>query len=199
MLEWLKEKIDMTKARVSMTKARHDIGNGIEEVNKKLKEIDERRKRYKIDDCVACPDTPSSFIDPRMARVRMTSASMLIGIDESKEAVIKMLSHDDMKTRVVSVFGFGGLGKTTLAKATYDQLKQNYECGAFVSVGRNPDLVKVFKDILYDLDKGNYGDIHSTQKGADLLIRELQEFLRDKSTLAVSATSSRSVILNTKR
>nr|TKW22690.1 hypothetical protein SEVIR_4G244700v2 [Setaria viridis] len=169
----------------SKTMARYDIANAIEEVNKKLKEIAERRQRYKIDDCVASPATPSSCIDPRIAPVYSTSASMLIGIDESKEAVIKMLSHDDMKTRVVCVFGFGGLGKTTLAKATYDQLKQNYECGAFVSVGQNPDLVKVFKDILCDLDKVNSRDIHSTQKGADLIIRQLLDFLRDKRYLIV--------------
>ncbi|TKW02363.1 hypothetical protein SEVIR_8G238750v4 [Setaria viridis] len=176
-LKRLKEKIGTL---FSKTVALHDIANAIEEVKKKLKEIAERRQRYKIDDWVASPATPSSCIDPRIAPVYSTSASMLIGIDESKEAVIQMLSHDDMKTRVVFVLGFGGLGKTTLAKATYDQLKQNYECGAFVSVGRNPDLVKVFKDILYDLDKHNSGDIHSTQKGADLLIRQLLDFLRDK-------------------
>ncbi|KAK8448165.1 hypothetical protein SEVIR_8G238750v4 [Setaria viridis] len=181
-LKRLKEKIGTL---FSKTVALHDIANAIEEVKKKLKEIAERRQRYKIDDWVASPATPSSCIDPRIAPVYSTSASMLIGIDESKEAVIQMLSHDDMKTRVVFVLGFGGLGKTTLAKATYDQLKQNYECGAFVSVGRNPDLVKVFKDILYDLDKHNSGDIHSTQKGADLLIRQLLDFLRDKRYLIV--------------
>ncbi|KAJ1256963.1 hypothetical protein BS78_K262200 [Paspalum vaginatum] len=181
-LKRLKEKIGVL---FSKTMARHDIANAIEEVNRKIKEIAERRQRYKLDDHVASPATPSTGIDPRIALVHGTSASMLVGIDEPREAVLKMLSHDDTKTRVVSVLGFGGLGKTTLAKATYDQLKQNYECGAFVSVGRNPDLVKVFKDILYDLDKDKFRDIHSTQKGADLLIRQLLDLLRDKRYLIV--------------
>ncbi|KAJ1276950.1 hypothetical protein BS78_05G256000 [Paspalum vaginatum] len=185
--EWLKEKMG---SLFSKTKARHDIAGAIEEVNKKVKEIAERRSRYKLDHRVASPATPSSYYDPRIARVHGTKASLLVGIDERKDAVIKMLSREDddmyvKKANIVSLVGFGGVGKTTLAKATYDQLIQNFECGAFVSVGRNPDLVKVFKDILFDLHKDNFKEIHSTQRGADLLIRELLDFLGDKRYLIV--------------
>ncbi|KAJ1256610.1 hypothetical protein BS78_K342100 [Paspalum vaginatum] len=169
--------------------ARHSIANAIDEVNKKVKEIAERRHRYKLDDRVASAATPSSSIDPRIALVHRTNVSLLIGIDERKDAVIKMLFHDDgmfsKKANIVSLLGFGGIGKTTLAKAIYDQLKHKFKCGAFVSIGRNPDLVKVYKDILFDLDKDKFKEIHSTQRGADLLIRELLEFLGNKRYLIV--------------
>ena len=41
-------------------------------------------------------------------------------------------------------------------------------------------MVKVFKDILFDLDKKKYEKIHNTRRGVALLIREVQEFLENK-------------------
>jgi len=90
--------------------------------------------------------------------------------------------HDasDKKMKMVSVVGVGGLGKTTLAKAVYEKLKSQYDCGAFVSIGRDHDLVKVFKDILFRLDSENHKDIHNTERGVELLIHQLREFLKKK-------------------
>ncbi|XP_039802979.1 disease resistance protein RGA5-like isoform X1 [Panicum virgatum] len=90
-----------------------------------------------------------------------------------------------MNTRiVVSIAGFGGLGKTTLAKAVYDEIKGQFDCTAFVSVSRNPDATKLLKDILYELHKGG------EHPGANLdeikhLIDLVRDFLRNKRYLIV--------------
>ena len=84
-----------------------------------------------------------------------------------------------MNTRiVVSIAGFGGLGKTTLAKAVYDKIKGQFDCTAFVSVSRNPDAKKLLKDILYELHK------REEYPGANLdeikhLIDLVRDFLRN--------------------
>ena len=75
--------------------------------------------------------------------------------------------------------GAGGLGKTTLAKAVYDELSTGYDCRAFVSVGRNPDLVQVFTSIFLLLDQENYKAIRDV-KDLQLLIGELRKFLVNK-------------------
>ena len=82
--------------------------------------------------------------------------------------------------RIVSIVGFGGLGKTTLAKAVYDKLKPQFNCMAFVSVSRDPDIIKVLKDILYELDKKGYKDIHNTALGQQQLTDIVHEFLINK-------------------
>ncbi|WVZ49802.1 hypothetical protein U9M48_001128 [Paspalum notatum var. saurae] len=110
----------------SKTKVRHRIANAIEEVKEKLKEIDERRRRNKLNDLV------SSCVDPHIARVHSINVSLLIGIDEAKKKVLKMLSHDDdissaRMTKVVSLVGFG-VGKTTLAKADLVHLRCLVNC-----------------------------------------------------------------------
>ena len=83
-----------------------------------------------------------------------TKTADLVCIVEAMEELITMMTKgDDMSTqqRIVSVVGFGGLGKTTLAKAVYDKLKGKFDCTAFVPVGRNSNLKKVFKDKSIDL------------------------------------------------
>ena len=59
----------------------------------------------------------------------------------------------------------------------YDKLKGKSNCTAFVPVGRNPDLKKVFKDILIKLEKQQYMDFNFTILDERQLIYELRDFL----------------------
>ena len=172
----------------SKAKARRGIAGAIEDIKKNLEELAKRRLKYKLDDNVCKPLATSSTLDPCM-KAMCKEVTRLIGVDKSRDELISMLNNpsqpDDVApdkkiTKKVSIVGVGGLGKTTLAKAAYDNLKSQYDCAAFVSVGRDHDLDKVFKDILFDLDKIKYDNIHNTRRGVALLIREVQEFLENK-------------------
>jgi disease resistance protein RPM1 len=110
-----------------------------------------------------------------------TEATKVVGLQEAKKEVIKMLEGDGgQQKRIVSIAGFGGLGKTTLAKAVYDDIKAQFGCTAFVSVSRNPDTQKLLKDMLYQLDKKTFADIHSKMLDERLLIDEAIVFLGNK-------------------
>ncbi|KAJ1276717.1 hypothetical protein BS78_05G235800 [Paspalum vaginatum] len=171
----------------SKAKARRDIAGAIEDIKEHLKEVAERRLKYRLDDIMSKPPATTSTIDPRLTTM-YKEVSQLIGVDKSRDELISMLMPSELDgdrqykniTKKISIVGVGGLGKTTLAKAVYDKLKSQYECGAFVSVGRELDLVKFFKDILFNLDKGKYKKIHNDGRGVDLLTCELQEFLKNK-------------------
>jgi len=96
------------------------------------------------------------------------------------------VSGNSNKMVIVSVVGGGGLGKTTLAKAVYDELSPDYDCQAFLSVGRNPDLVQVFTSIFFLLDKEKYTAIRDV-KNLQLLIGELRKFLEIKRYELISS------------
>ncbi|XP_066336034.1 disease resistance protein RGA5-like isoform X4 [Miscanthus floridulus] len=154
---WLKRAMKKMSGLVGKFKARRDITSAIDGIEKQLQEVADSRDRYKIVDIVANP-APATTVDPRLSAY-YTKASQLVGIDEPRDKLIEMLSiregdRSSNEMKIISIVGFGGLGKTTLAKAVYDKVYHQFDCGAFVPVGRNPDPKKVLRDILIDLING---------------------------------------------
>ena len=88
--------------------------------------------RYKVD--IIAP-SKKTLVDPRL-KALYTEATEIVGIEEAKKEVIAGLTEGDggQQKKIVSIAGFGGLGKTTLAKAVYDEIKGQFDCTAFVSV-----------------------------------------------------------------
>jgi ABC-type glutathione transport system ATPase component len=82
--------------------------------------------------------------------------------------------------KILSIVGFGGLGKTTLAKAVYDKLHKGFDCTAFVPVSRNPDVKKVFKKLLYELDNQMYNSLNLSDLDESQLIQQLRRSLGTK-------------------
>nr|UBY07027.1 NBS-LRR disease resistance protein [Dasypyrum villosum] len=162
----------------------HRISGALEEVVGQAKQLAEQRQRYEF-----VHDTGvGASIDPRMMAL-YKDVTELVGIEDTRDELIKMLIVGDdwlnHPLRTVSIVGFGGLGKTTLAKAAYDKIKVQFDCGAFVSVSQSPDVKKVFKNILYELDKNKYAHIRDEEWEEKHLIDELIEFLNGKRYLIV--------------
>ncbi|VAH68902.1 unnamed protein product [Triticum turgidum subsp. durum] len=145
-----------------------------------LKKLAELRQRY--EQGMRDPRTSAS-VDPHMMAL-YTDVSELVGIDETRDELINMLIEGDdwlkHPLKTVSIVGFGGLGKTTLAKSAYEKIKGQFDYDAFISVSQNPSKKKVFKNILYELDKSKYARIHSEEWEENHLIDEIIEFLNGK-------------------
>jgi disease resistance protein RPM1 len=192
--------------------ARHDIATAIVGIRKQLEEMAARHARYRVDHLVmansaAAAAAPAS-VDPRLNALYRNS-SELVGMQEPRDALVEMimpaLGKEDRPTemmKIVSIVGSAGLGKTTLAKAAYDKISQNFDCCAFVPVGQNPVPKKVLKGILSGLirhetrknernrdqmqkDGNDHGKKRYTvadlvEFEAEDLISELREFLQGK-------------------
>ncbi|XBI42982.1 hypothetical protein VPH35_107811 [Triticum aestivum] len=167
--------IKKTYKKVTKLKIRREIANDIKDVKIQVREVKERYDRYK--DVIGNTNARTE-VDPRVLTM-YTKISDLVGIEKSMDELTEMLSKGDdlsgQKLKVVSVVGFGGLGKTTLAKAVHDKLKKNFDCGGFVPVGQSPDTKKVLRDILLELDRELYKASATMDEWQ--LINQLQKFL----------------------
>ncbi|OEL16256.1 Disease resistance protein RPP13 [Dichanthelium oligosanthes] len=167
--------------KINKAMARREIAHEIKDVRERAKELAERRDRYKVVDIAPAKRTP---VDPRL-KALYTETAEIVGIEEAKKEVIKMLTEGDggQQKRIVSIAGFGGLGKTTLAKAVHDEIEGQFDCTAFVSVSRNPDAKKLLKDMLYQLD--NVGHPGANFDELKHFIDLVRKFLKDKRYLIV--------------
>ncbi|KAF7019961.1 hypothetical protein CFC21_033089 [Triticum aestivum] len=157
--------IDKSLNLLTKGKICHKIGIDIKDIKSHIKEVSDRRDRYKVDNVAAAKPVGPAIDTLRLAAL-YRKATELVGTDEKSVEVIKMLTEGDEVSekclKVVSIVGFGGLGKTTLANAVYKKLrvqisiqKQNlqFDCAAFVSVSLNPNMKHIFKSMLHQLDK----------------------------------------------
>ncbi|CAL5092876.1 unnamed protein product [Urochloa decumbens] len=164
--------VKKTISRIKKIWSRHKMANVIEELKARVEEEGHRRKRYKFDK----PGSQVVQIDPRLASL-FVEAKRLVGIDYPREEIVEWLNKDDyaQRLKVVSIVGFGGLGKTTLANQVYQKIKGQFECSCFVPVSRNPNVAKILADMLKEL--GNCVDPSDDERQ---LINNLRAFLQDK-------------------
>ncbi|KAL5541322.1 hypothetical protein UlMin_044582 [Ulmus minor] len=84
--------------------------------------------------------------------------SQVYGRDADKDAIIKMLLSDDVgsgeRIGVIPIVGMGGIGKTTLAQAVFNdhEVKEPFELKAWACVPEEFDICKVTKSILKAVD-----------------------------------------------
>ncbi|XP_037419452.1 disease resistance protein RGA5-like [Triticum dicoccoides] len=166
----------------SKSKTRHEISGEIRGIKVRIKEAADRRDSHRVDDVVANP-TGAVTIDPRLLALYKDQKE-LVGINDSLNEITKMMSDGDgdaaKQLKILSIFGFGGLGKTTLAKTAYDKNKAQFDFSAFVPVGRKPSGKKVLNDILLEIDGQKYSELDERQ-----LINKLRGLLENKRYLIV--------------
>ncbi|CAM0878608.1 unnamed protein product [Alopecurus aequalis] len=175
--------IKETGKKVTNLKIRRQIANHIKDVKIQVKEVKDRHDRYKG---VIGDTNARTEVDPRLLAM-YNNVSDLVGIDKPIKELMKLMLKgveiSDGNLKIISIVGFGGLGKTTLAKAVYEKLNKNFGCAGFVPLGRNPDIKKVLRDILLEFDLELYNS--SSTMDERQLIDQLRKYLADKRYLIV--------------
>jgi len=191
--ESFKELFNKSMKKITNINTRLKIAKDIKDIRSQVKEVADRYARYKIDES----SMPKNVkVDPRLCAV-YKDTSELVGIDTPRDELLKLLTDEDgeftNQLKVVSIVGTGGLGKTTLARQVYNKVGGNFDCKAFVSISRRPDMSKILGSILSQLqpqDQGHAGtnlkkEDHAGTGDPQLLYEHIRKFLEDKRYLIV--------------
>ena len=170
-----KKVIDRSLDLLMQPKIRRKIATGIRDIRSRVEEMSRRRDRYKVNNDAAVPVS----VDTRLM-AQYEKVTDLVGIDDSRDEIIQILMEGNepskQQSKIVSIVGFGVLGKTSLSNAVYEKLRAQFDCCAFVSVSQTPDMKNLFKCMLND-----FGEKFSEKtQDEGQLIKQLREFLQDK-------------------
>uniref|UniRef100_A0ACD5WR58 Uncharacterized protein n=8 Tax=Avena sativa TaxID=4498 RepID=A0ACD5WR58_AVESA len=170
--------VKKTTRHLKKLRQRHRIAARIEDLKTLAIDANARRERYKIDDWK--PSSGSVAVDPRLRTVYQEAAN-LVGIDGPMEELASWLMDTQEKLKVLSIVGFGGLGKTTLAKQLYHKFRGQFHCEAFFSVSQKPDI----KVLLNRLEAKLYMTQSSHAREIEDIIEDIRKHLKEKRYLIV--------------
>lgn len=161
-----------TIRRLKTLRARHQISRQIGEIKKLVLEASDRHNRYALDKIIP-PSSNVVAIDPRV-KTLYEKAANLVGMEGPKNELVDWLIYEEKQLKVVSIVGFGGLGKTTLANEVHCRLSE-FDIAAFVPVSQKPSIPHLLHSLLSQL--GAEPSIHACESH---LIDKLREVLRTK-------------------
>ncbi|GLJ40621.1 hypothetical protein SUGI_0838500 [Cryptomeria japonica] len=107
-------------------------------------------------------------------RVPLQVANHPVGIDSVKNALIqKLILNSADEVVKIGIWGIGGIGKTTVAKALYNQVYTDFEAASFVAdvrttAAESRGLTNLQNQILEKLTKYD-GKVYSVDEGISLL------------------------------
>ncbi|XP_073358717.1 disease resistance protein RGA5-like [Aegilops tauschii subsp. strangulata] len=149
--------------------------------------VAELKISYKLDEIPCCPFEHSA-VDPRLSAL-LADEAHLVGIDGPRDDLASWMLEDESSLakhrKVLSIVGFGGLGKTTLAREVYRKIQGHFHCQAFVSVSQKPNVKKIMKDLISQLPcKEDFAKGIDTWDEAKCIVK-IKELLQDKRYLIV--------------
>ncbi|KAL6847446.1 hypothetical protein ACP4OV_023299 [Aristida adscensionis] len=160
---------------------RNKTAKEFEDLERRVKEVNDRRLRYEVHNTISKPT--NTTVDLRLLALHAETVA-LVGIEGPRDELIQLIDKEAASAhelKVLSIVGFGGLGKTTLANEIYRKLEGQYQCRAFVPVSQRPNVRKILRTILSQVGFKAH-DENSNMETWDEheLIYALHEFLLDK-------------------
>uniref|UniRef100_A0A0E0HZV4 Uncharacterized protein n=1 Tax=Oryza nivara TaxID=4536 RepID=A0A0E0HZV4_ORYNI len=113
-------------------------------------------------------DEPAPLAEKWMSQVKELTYDVEDYIDD--------LSCQEQGLKVLSIVGFGGLGKTALANEVYHELGEQFEYRVFVSVTQRPQIAVLLRNMLSQLGEQKSAESNDVQ----YLISKLREHLNNK-------------------
>ncbi|KAJ0794201.1 putative virus X resistance protein-like, coiled-coil [Helianthus annuus] len=168
------------------------IAHKVKDIRKKLDDIAFKRFELGLIPSDAISDVDDMVVENEMPNRETSSliqdSSIIFGRDEEMEMVTKAICDQDVgkcdngEVPVYSIWGMGGLGKTTLAQLVYnhERVKQCFELKCWIYVSEKFQVKEIMRKIIESIDNSG-----CTLTLLDKLQESLQSRLGGKKFLVV--------------
>ncbi|GMI79077.1 RESISTANCE TO PSEUDOMONAS SYRINGAE 3, RESISTANCE TO P. SYRINGAE PV MACULICOLA 1 [Hibiscus trionum] len=167
-------------------KGNREMVSKIQELNRSVHEIGNKRRRLDIN-FTDRGGSSRGHVDPR-AGLYFVEKDALVGIESSRDELVGRLNGGESMRTVIALVGMGGLGKTTLAKKLYDDIKVHFDCYAWVTVSQSNDMVERLRTMIrrfHEAKKELPPDRINDVTDAEELISKCREYLQYKRYVVV--------------
>lgn len=170
--------VSRARRLVSMACTRLRLASELKGLKARAVEVSQRRSRYKYDSEDMWVLAGEHMVaDPRINAL-YADVPDLVGIDGPMSGIVEWLMGGTTTLKVLSIVGFGGLGKTTLAMEVFRRVGGQFSCRAFAAVSQKLDVKKLLKDLLSQVAQGEADGMDTWEESQ--LIRKLRERLLNR-------------------
>ncbi|KAH6809322.1 hypothetical protein C2S51_027105 [Perilla frutescens var. frutescens] len=160
----------------------HQLGSQISDIKSDLARVTQSMQAYGIKKIIDGGESSSNWRRKTFPNFELDDC--FVGMEDDLNRLVSLLL-DDEQHRVISVWGMGGIGKTTIAKKVYNQMIQakQFECFAWVCITQQCQIRSVLEDVLEQLDP-HRGEVVSSLSDTRL-IEQICEKQRSKRCMIV--------------
>ncbi|XP_031249785.1 putative disease resistance RPP13-like protein 3 isoform X2 [Pistacia vera] len=167
----------------------YGIGKEIESVQKRIIDLSRKRELYRLEDIGNRREGKSNNLERLIDLRRATSFVVdenIVGFEDDAKMLLGKLLEGEPRRFVVSIFGMGGLGKTTLAKKLYHNIDvlNKFNLRAWVYVSQDYQTQDLLRRIIKSFEIKING-VELEKMSEEDLERYLYKSLQGRSYLAV--------------
>ncbi|KAH6788415.1 hypothetical protein C2S51_003421 [Perilla frutescens var. frutescens] len=157
----------------------HQIIQGIDQIKEEIGQVEEKsgikNKKRKYSSAAAASSEPLP-----------TGKTTMVGFDEYLDQLLDDLTGLEPRRQVIPIVGMGGIGKTTLARYTYESLliAHYFDIRAWVSISQDYSVKKIFVQLLSSLGQLMDGTLEENVN-EDQLSERLYKFLCGRRYLII--------------
>ncbi|KAH6815920.1 hypothetical protein C2S53_005538 [Perilla frutescens var. hirtella] len=154
----------------------HQISSEISDIKSELARVTKNMQDYGIRSIIDGGENSAASNNQNWTRKTFPNFEIedcFVGMEDELKQLTSLVV-DDKHHRVISVWGMGGIGKTTIAKKVYNQMIQakKFDCFAWVCITQQCQIRSVLEDVLQQLIPQNGVGVVSSLINAEQILQK---------------------------